>query len=67
MEEQILEAYQAERSDQHGTLPKLTNKDREVAKLAASYTEAELRQAMAMRSAYERKHWRENKKGRERA
>lgn len=54
MEEQILDAYQGQRADKSGKAPALTKKDHEVAKLAASYTESELRQAVAMRGAYER-------------
>lgn len=56
MEEKILEAYQELRAEPRGgNAPELTAKDREVAKLAASCTESELRQAVVMRGAYERK------------
>lgn len=57
MQERILKAYQKLRDVQHGTAPALTAKDHDVAKLAASYPEAELRQAAVMRAAYDREQW----------
>lgn len=55
MEEKILKAYQEDRAVRgEGKAPELTSKDHEVAKLAASHSEAELRQAVVMRAAYER-------------
>ncbi|MNN33024.1 hypothetical protein D3C76_1543240 [compost metagenome] len=57
MEEQILKAYQTDRSSRpgaEGKAPELTEQDREAAKLAASYPEHLLRQAVVMRAAFER-------------
>lgn len=55
MEEQILKAYQQDRASRsNGKAPELTAQDREAAKLAARYSETELRQAVVMRAAYER-------------
>ncbi|QNJ57360.1 hypothetical protein Dolphis_54 [Pseudomonas phage Dolphis] len=54
METNILEAYRAERTNSKGQLPELSIEHHKVAKLAASYTESELRLAAAMRGSYER-------------
>jgi hypothetical protein len=61
MKDSILQAYQDERDSSHpdSKAPALTAHDHAVAAIAALYSENDLRQAAAMRGAYERKQRRE--------
>lgn len=62
MKDLILKAYQAERAAQpggNGKAPELVPNDHAVALLAAGHSENDLRQAVAMRAAYERQQRRE--------
>jgi hypothetical protein len=59
MKDSILKAYQEERDTLKAGSPPLTAHDHTVAVIAALYSENDLRQAAAMRGAYERKQRRE--------
>lgn len=60
MKDSILKAYQAERaSASNGKAPELVPNDHIVALLASQYSENDLRQAAAMRGAFNRQERRE--------